>query len=59
MGKLNLTEQILSLLINDVEVQDLQVITDAFNASFLIITENLNLQEEISGDAISFLKDIS
>jgi hypothetical protein len=36
--------------------KDPQVIADAFNALFLTITKNLNLQQEVRSDAISFLK---
>jgi hypothetical protein len=34
-----------------------EMIADAFNTFFLTITENLNLNQEARGDAISFLKD--
>jgi hypothetical protein len=45
-----------SLPINDDKVKDPEVIADAFNIFFLTITENLNLHQEVRGDAISFLK---
>jgi hypothetical protein len=37
-GKLHLTEQISSLLINDEKVKDTDVIADAFNTSFMTVT---------------------
>jgi hypothetical protein len=36
---------------------DPEVIADDFNTFFLAITENLNLHQEVRGDAISFLKE--
>jgi hypothetical protein len=56
-GKLHLTEQIPSLLMLDEKVDDPEVIADAFNTSFLTITENINVHQEVRGDAISFLKE--
>jgi hypothetical protein len=55
-GKLHLTEQISSVLINSGKVNDPQIIADAFNTFFLQITENLNLHQEERGDVICFLK---
>jgi hypothetical protein len=55
--KLHLTEQIPSLLINDEEVKDPEVVADTFNTFFLAITETLNLHQEVRGDTISFLKE--
>jgi hypothetical protein len=54
-GKLHLAEQIPSLLIDDEEVKDPEVIADAFYF-FLRISENLNLHQEVRGDDISLLK---
>jgi hypothetical protein len=54
-GKLLLTEQVPSLLINE-DVKDPEVIVDAFNNFFLRIIEHLNLHQEVRGAAISFLK---
>jgi hypothetical protein len=56
-AKLRLTEQIPSLLINDEAVKDPEVIPDAFNTFFLKTAENLNLHQEVRGDAISSLKE--
>jgi hypothetical protein len=56
-GKLCQSEQIQSLLINDEKLKDSEGIADAFNTSFLTITENLNLYQEVRGDAILFLKE--
>jgi hypothetical protein len=53
-AKLHLTEQIPSLLINDEKLKDSEVIAVVFNTIFLSITENLNLFQEVRGDAISF-----
>jgi hypothetical protein len=55
-GKLHLTEQIPSDLINSEKANDPQIIADAFNTFFLQILENLSLHHEESGDVISFLK---
>jgi hypothetical protein len=41
----------------DNQVKDPEVIADAFNTFLLIITENLNVHQEVKGDAISFLKE--
>jgi hypothetical protein len=51
-GKLYLTEQIPFLLIKDPE--ELLMPSVLF---FLTFTENLNLHQEVRGDAISFLKE--
>jgi hypothetical protein len=55
-GKLHLTEQVPSVLINSDKVNDPQIIVDAFNTFFLCTTENLSLPQEERGDVISFLK---
>jgi hypothetical protein len=47
-GKLHLTEQIPSVLINSEKVNDIQIIADAFNTFFLQTTENLSLHQEVS-----------
>jgi hypothetical protein len=52
-----MSEQIQSLLVNDNEVRDPEVIADALRTFFLTITENLNLHREVKNDAISFLKE--
>jgi hypothetical protein len=52
-----MAEQIPSLLINGEEIKNPEVIADASNTFFLAITENLNLHQEVRGDAISFLKE--
>jgi hypothetical protein len=46
-----------NLLINDEKVKDPEVIANTFNTFLLTITENLNLHQEVSGDATSFLKE--
>jgi hypothetical protein len=51
-GKLHLTEQLPSVLINSEKVNDPQIIVDAFNTFFLQITENLNLHQVERGDVI-------
>jgi hypothetical protein len=56
-GKLHLTDQIPSLLINDEKLKDPEVIADAFSTFFMTVTENLNLHQEVRDDAISFLKE--
>jgi hypothetical protein len=56
-GKLHLTEQIPSVLINSEKINDPQIIAYAFNTFFLQITENLSLHQEECGDVISFLKN--
>jgi hypothetical protein len=45
------------LFINGENVKDPEVTVDAFNNFFLTITENLNLYQEMRGDAISFLTE--
>jgi hypothetical protein len=47
IGKLYLTEEIPSLLINDEEAKNTDVTADAFNTFLLTITENLNLHQEV------------
>jgi hypothetical protein len=56
-GKLHLTEQIPSLLINDENIKDPKVITLAFNNFSLTITQNLNVHQKVKCDDISFLKE--
>jgi len=56
-GKIHVTEQMISLLINDEEIKDLQKIPDVFNIFFLSIAENLNLHQVGEEDHISFLID--
>jgi hypothetical protein len=46
-----------SLLVNDENVKDSEVIAEAFNTFLLTITENLNFHQEERGDDISFLKE--
>jgi hypothetical protein len=57
LGNLHLSEQIPSPLINDEKLKDSEGIADAFNTTFLTIIENLNLHQEVRGDAILFLKE--
>jgi hypothetical protein len=54
IGKCYLTGQIPSL--TNYEVKEPEVISDAVNALILTTSENLNLHQEVRGDAISFLK---
>jgi hypothetical protein len=54
IGKLHLTQQIPSLLIDNEKLKDPEVIAHAFNTVFLEITENLNLCQEVRGDANYF-----
>jgi hypothetical protein len=56
-GKLHLTKQIPSLLINDKKVKNPEVIAASFNTIFLTVTENVNLNQEVRADVISFLKE--
>jgi hypothetical protein len=55
-GKLHLTKQITSVLINSEKANDPKIAADALNTFFLQTTENLSLHQEESGDVISFLK---
>jgi hypothetical protein len=54
-GRLHLTEQISSVLINTEKVNDPQIIADEFDTFFLQTTENLSLHQKESG-VIAFLK---
>jgi hypothetical protein len=44
-GKIHVTEQILSLLINFEKIKDPEKIADVFNSFVLSIAENLNLHQ--------------
>jgi hypothetical protein len=55
-GKIQLAEQMPSLLINNEKVKDPVTVADAFNIFILTITEGLKLEVR-NEDPISFLKD--
>jgi hypothetical protein len=56
-GKVHPTEQVPSLVVSNEKLKDPQIMANAFNNFFLILTEKLNVQKFEKGDAISFLKD--
>jgi hypothetical protein len=56
-GKMHLTEQMPSLLVKSENAEDLKTIANDFNTIFLTITENLNLHQMGTENALSFLKD--
>jgi hypothetical protein len=53
-GKLHVTEQMPSLLMNDEEIKDPEKVSNVFNSFFLSIAENLNLHQVGKDDPISF-----
>jgi hypothetical protein len=56
-GKIHITEQMPSLLINDEKIRDPQKVADVFNDFFLSTAENLNLHQVGKDNPIPFLKD--
>jgi hypothetical protein len=55
-GKIHLTEQMPSLLINNEKVKDPEKIADVFNSFFQTIVESLNLHQVGKEDAILIFK---
>jgi hypothetical protein len=55
-GKVHLTEQTSSILINNAKVKGSEKVANTFNHFFLTITESLNLHKE-GEDVVSFLQD--
>jgi hypothetical protein len=56
-GKIHVTEQMPTLVINDEKIKDPEKVADVFNSFFLSIAENLNLHQVGKEDPISSLKD--
>jgi len=56
-GKLHVTEQMPSLLMNDEEIKDPEKVSNVFNSFFLSIAENSYLHQVVQEYPISFLKD--
>jgi hypothetical protein len=57
-GKIHVTEQMPSLLINDEAIKVPEKVADVFNSFFPSIAENLNLHQGEKEDPIDFLKDV-
>jgi hypothetical protein len=55
-GKILVTEQIPSLLINDEKIKDPEMVSDVFNNLFLSIAENLKLHQVGKKDRIYFFQ---
>jgi hypothetical protein len=55
-GKVCVTEQMPSLLMNDEKIKEPEEIADVFNSFYLSIAENLSLYQMGREDPISFLK---
>jgi hypothetical protein len=55
-GKVHPPEQIPSLLVDNKKLNDPKNVANAFNKFFLNMTENLDINQNGKGDAISFLK---
>jgi hypothetical protein len=56
-GKIHVTEQMHSLLINNEKIKYPEKVADVFSSFFLSVAETLNLRQVGNKDPISFLKD--
>jgi hypothetical protein len=55
-GKVHVTEQMPSFLINSEKIGDPEKVSEVFNSFFLSVAENLNLHQVGKEDPISFFK---